>query len=104
MTSGRYEAVAYYTCPAKDVGSTLELVFEEAQIQQEVAEANDPPLRGAEHDRVRRQGESYVKDFKPLKLGVIELSKGRGPLILRAVNIPGRSVIDLRAVTLTLVD
>jgi hypothetical protein len=104
MTDGKYEAVAYYTCPAQDVGSTLELIFEEGQIQTKVTEANDPPLRGAEHDRVKRRGESYVKDFKPLKLGVIELTRGRGPLILRAVDIPGRSVIDLRAVELRLID
>ena len=30
-----------------------------------------------EHDRVPREGESFVKDFRPLRLGVVELSKGR---------------------------
>ena len=66
-----------------------------------MAEAHDPPLRGAEHDRVPRQGESYVKDFKPLRLGAVTLAKGRGPLTLRATEIPGKQVMDVRGVTLT---
>ena len=68
-TAGKYEAVIYYTCPAADIGSTIELSFQGSRLQAKVSEANDPPLRGAENDRVPRQGESYVKDFKPLRLG-----------------------------------
>jgi hypothetical protein len=32
----------------------------------------------------------------------MRLDKGRGPLTLRALEIPGDQVMDLRAVTLTL--
>jgi arylsulfatase A-like enzyme len=103
-TSGRYEAVVYYTAAAEDVGATLELGFNGSQVQAKVVEPHDPPLRGAEHDRVTRNGESYVKDFKPLTLGIIDLKKGRGPLAIRAIKIPGRRVIDLRAVVLTLIE
>jgi hypothetical protein len=67
-----------------------------------VTEAHDPPLRGAEHDRVKRDAESYVKDFRPLALGVVELPRGRGPLTLRATAIPGVAVADVRGITLTL--
>ena len=70
-------------------------------LSAKVTEAHDPPARGAEHDRVPRQGESYVKDFKPLRLGVVELPRGRGELTLRATDIPGGGVIEVRAVTLT---
>jgi hypothetical protein len=35
-------------------------------------------------------------------LGVVELQRGRGRLTLRALKIPGRQVLDLRAVQLTL--
>lgn len=101
-TSGRYEVVVYYTCGAKDVGSTLELSLHDRKLRGRVNEAHDPPLRGAEHDRVPRAGESLVKDFKPLRLGEMELERGRGLLSLRAVEIPGQRVIDLRAITLTL--
>jgi arylsulfatase A-like enzyme len=102
-TAGKYEAVVYYTCPQADIGSTIELSFNGSQLQGKVSPANDPPLRGAEHDRVKREGESYVKDFKPLSLGTLQLAKGRGLLTLRALNVPGRQVMDVRMVLLTLV-
>jgi len=103
-TTGRYRAVIYYTCPAEDVGSTIELDFGGSRIQAKVTEAHDPPLRGAEHDRTPRGSESYVKDFKPLELGVLPLKKGRGPLTLRALDIPGKQVMDVRYVVLTLLE
>ncbi|MBE3095892.1 MAG: arylsulfatase [Planctomycetes bacterium] len=101
-TAGKYEAVIYYTCPQADVGSTIELSLEDSRIQATVSEANDPPLRGMEHDRVLRKGESYVKDFKPLRLGVVEFKAGRGLLTLRALKVPGKQVMDVRLVLLTL--
>jgi arylsulfatase A-like enzyme len=101
-TPGRYEAVVNYTCPAADVGSAVELSLNGATWAGTVAEAHDPPLRGKEHDRVSRAGESYVKDFKPLSLGVVELPKGRGSLTLRATKVPGKQVADVRSVVLTL--
>ena len=60
-------------------------------------------IGGAENDRVPRELESYVKDFKPLRLGEIELKQGRGLLTLRALSIAGKQVMDVRAVVLTLV-
>ena len=101
-SSGKYEAVIYYTCAEPDVGSTVELRFNQSRIQGKVAEPHDPPLTGAEFDRVPRAGESYVKDFRPLRLGVFGLEKGRGDLTLRALDVPGKQVMDVRAVMLTL--
>ena len=103
-TAGNYEAVVYYTCSAADTGSVIELGLNGSRIQAKVAVANDPPLRGAENDRVRRQGESYVKDFKPLRLGTFELKPGRGPLTLRALSVAGKQVMDVRLVLLTLLE
>jgi hypothetical protein len=101
-TTGKYEAVIYYTVPAADVGSSVELSFEGNRLEGKVAEANDPPLHGMEHDRAQRGQESLVKDFKPLDLGEIELKKGRGPLTLKALKVPGKSVMDVRLMFLTL--
>lgn len=101
-TAGQYEAVVYYTCAKENVGSTVALSFKESRLEGRVAEAHDPPLLGAEHDRVPRVGESYVKDFKPLRLGNIRLEKARGLLTLQAVQIPGKKVMDVRAIVLTL--
>jgi hypothetical protein len=103
-TPGRYEAIVNYTCPAADVGSVVALSGNGGSASATVNEPNDPPLRGAEHDRVRRAGESYVKDFKPLRLGVLTLERGRGTLTLRAVRVPGRQVMDVRSVVLTLLN
>jgi arylsulfatase A-like enzyme len=102
--AGKYEAEVYYTCPAADVGSTVELALGEARVQATVSEAHDPPLYGAEHDRVERRGESYMKDFKPMKLGVLDLKAGRGQLTLRALKVPGKQVMDVRYVVLTRVE
>ncbi|MGE3804171.1 MAG: N-acetylgalactosamine 6-sulfate sulfatase, partial [Gemmataceae bacterium] len=101
-TPGRYEAIIHYTCPKDDVGSAIELALGQAKWTGTVAEAHDPPLRGKEHDRVSRGSESYVKDFKPLSLGVIEVPAGKGTLTLRALKVPGKQVADIRAVDLIL--
>jgi hypothetical protein len=102
-TSGQYEAFLYYTCARENVGSTVELSFNGSRVTGKVSETHDPPLVGAQFDRVPREGESYVKDFRPLRLGVLSLMKGRGELVLRALDIPGKQVMDLRAVSLVLI-
>lgn len=101
-TPGEYEAVLLYTCPASDIGSVIELSLGAAQVTATISEPFDPPLRGAEFDRVPRVGESYVKDFKPLTLGTMRLPPGRGTLTLKAKQIAGEQVADVRAVVLRL--
>jgi hypothetical protein len=103
-TAGKYEAVVLYTCPAADVGATVELEFAGQRVQTQVSEAFDPPLVGTVEDRVPRNGESLVKEFKPLSLGTFELPATAGTLTLRAAKIPGRTAMDVRGVTLTLID
>jgi hypothetical protein len=77
------------------VGSTIELSFAGARVAGNIERAHDPPLVGQDADRVKRD-ESYVKDFRPMKLGVIPLKGGRGELVLKAVKIPHSQVADLR--------
>jgi arylsulfatase A-like enzyme len=103
-TAGRYEAILHYTCPKADVGSVVELSLGKAKWDGTIAEAHDPPLRGKEHDRVPRAGESYVKDFQPLSLGVVGLPAGKGTLTLRAIKVASGQVADVRAVELVLKD
>ena len=69
------------------------------QISATVREVNDPPLLGAENDRIPRQ-ESYIKDFRPLVLGTIDLQKGKSELVLRAPLINGKSALESNLVTL----
>ena len=77
--------------------------MEDSAISGEVSVANDPPEAGGEHDRSKRM-ESYVKDFKPMRLGEITLEKGAGELVLRAIEMPGDSVMEFRLLMLTRLD
>ena len=93
--AGTYEVEMYYACPQDSIGATIELRMNGAALKAQIQHAHDPPQRGQEHDRVARQ-ESYIKDFRPMKLGRIELKKGPGPLTLRALNVPGEQVAEFR--------
>ena len=97
--AGDYEAALHYTAPAK--GSVIELSFGGARTETTIAEAHDPPLYGMKEDRVGRGAESYTKDFKPLPLGKLTLSAGRGKLRLRALKVAGPQVADVRYLILT---
>jgi arylsulfatase A-like enzyme len=103
-TAGKYEVEILYTCAEADVGSTIELSFREHRLTGKVEPAWDPPLYTNQDTLPRPDGESQMKEFRSLALGSIELEAGTGPLTLRALEIPGREVMQVRAVTLTLVD
>jgi arylsulfatase A-like enzyme len=99
-----YEVVVYYTCPVKDAGSTVELEFQGSRLQAKVEPGWDPPLYTNQDTLPRPSAESQMKEFRPLRLGTMRLEAGRGPLTLRAVDIPGDSVMDVRMLTLTRLD
>ena len=101
-TAGRYEVTIDYTCKLADVGSTIELSFNGASLSGKVEQGWDPQLNTNQDTLPRPHGESQMKEFKSLKLGEIALPAGQGPLTLRALQIPGQSVMDVRRVTLTL--
>ncbi|KPL09426.1 MAG: N-acetylgalactosamine 6-sulfate sulfatase [Bacteroides sp. SM23_62] len=101
--SGDFEVTLYYTCPQEDIGSAFELSFNESSVRGEISEAHDPPLVGMEEDRVERHN-SYVKDFKPIKLPVMHLEKGAGELTLQALNVPGSQVMDFRLLMFERID
>lgn len=103
-TPGRYEVVIDYTCPDADAGSLVELSFNGSQLTGRVAAGWDPPLFTNQDTLPRPSGESHMKDFRPLKLGEIDLEQGEGELTLRALEIRGKSVMDVRCVTLTLLE
>ncbi|MCP4451911.1 MAG: arylsulfatase [Planctomycetes bacterium] len=99
--TGEYDVLVYYTCPKADLGATFELSCNGATLRGRVTQANDPPLRGAENDRTPNRGsESYVKTFKPMHVGTVRLKKGRGELALRATDIPGTQVMEVRLLNL----
>ena len=99
VTAGEYEVELHYTCPERDIGSTIELSFGDQKVTAQVTIAHDPPLVGAAQDRFVRN-ESLVKDFRIFKMGKINLPKGKGRLSLRALEIPGLQVMDVRLLNL----
>jgi len=92
---GNFEVTVYYNCEEDAVGSVFEVSFEDSKIQGTIKEAFNSEEYGAAEDRVVRI-ESYVKDFKPLNIGVMHLKKGRGKLTLKAVNKTGEKMMDFR--------
>lgn len=101
-TAGKYDVELMYTCPLDAAGSTIELSFLEDRLSGKVMPGWDPPLFTNQDTLPRPLGESKLKEFRPLKLGTIQLSKGNGPLTLRATDIPAGAVMDLSSLTLTL--
>ena len=104
MTTGRYAVAVDYTCPLPDAGALVELSFNESRLTGRVTPGWDPPLYTNQDTLPRPPAESKMKEFRSLALGTIQLRRGQGALTLRALEIPGRSVMDLRRVTLTLLD
>ncbi|WP_404310524.1 sulfatase-like hydrolase/transferase [Neorhodopirellula lusitana] len=97
---GTFDVEIHYACPVADVGATIALSFGDSRLEGTITEAHDPPLIGEGQDRAVRK-ESYVKDFRSLKLGTIDLKKGAGPLTLRALEMPGSQVMEFRLIMLT---
>jgi len=97
---GDFDIILYYTCAQQNVGTDISLSFRNQQIEKKITEAHDPPLIGMEEDRGDLRAESYVKDFKPIDMGKIHLTKGKGKLVLSTSNIPGEASIDFRLLML----
>ncbi len=101
-TGGKYEVTIDYTCPVPDAGATIELSFKEDRLAGKVQPGWDPPLYTNQDTIPRSPAESQMKEFHTLKLGEMHLASGQDKLVLRATDIPGKSVMDVRRVTLTL--
>jgi hypothetical protein len=102
VTAGAYLVTLDYACAAADVGAQIELSFEGSLLKGKVSEAFDSPLKPEQDTIPRPPAESVMRDFRTMTLGEVRLEPGKGELKLRATDIPGKSVMDLRRVTLTL--
>ncbi len=100
--AGTYDVTIEYTCPEADAGSTIELSFGESKLVGKVGPGWDPPLYTNQDTIPRPSAESTMKEFRPLELGSIKLPTGRGLLTLKALEMPGSSVMDVLSIHLTL--
>ena len=73
----------------------VELSFLGESLKAKIVEPHDPSMRGMKEDRSPRS-ESYVKDFKPMKMGKMKLPAGKGELKLQATKIPGGQALEFR--------
>ena len=97
--SGQYEVTLHYAVPKGDEGALLELSHNGQGLRHRITQPHEVPDRGQENDRVKRM-ESYVKDFKAVKMGVLDLKKGKGDLTLQALKIPGKTALEFRLLML----
>lgn len=97
--AGRYRATVFYTCPSPNVGATVRLSRGNSSTEAIVADAFDPPTWDKSKERVA-ESHYFVKDFKPLDLGVLTLKEGRDTLTLTAPKLVGGRGIDVYSVVL----
>jgi len=101
-TSGKYQVEIYYACPTGNAGSEIQLTHAAAKLAGKVAPDWDPPLITDQDVIPRPKGESIMKDFRPLNLGTINLTQGRAPLVLEALSVKNKEVMQVRGIALTL--
>ena len=99
--SGQFEVEVFYA--AKTGGAKYRLSFNGSDLDFTIPDAHDVLKLGAQEDRSPRS-ESYTKDWKRLVVGRIELRKGEGDLVLKALDIPGEEAMEFRLLTLRKVE
>jgi arylsulfatase A-like enzyme len=98
-TAGQYRATVFYTCRSPNVGATVRLACGKSSTQTTVTEVFDPPTWDKSKERVA-ESHYFVKDFKPLELGVLTLKEGRDTLTLTAPKLVAGRGIDVYSVVL----
>jgi len=99
-----YEVVVRYTCAAGNEGVTMKLTRERDQqpvqhTSAPVQQVFDPPLYDKGKERVEKS-HYFVKDFRPLSLGMLHLPVGKCRLRLTAEEMPGLQAIDVHSIQL----
>ena len=98
--SAEYEVIANCTCSAGNEGVTLRLGVDGGpSTESVVGQVFDPPLYDKSKERVE-ESHYFVKDFRPLSLGVLRLDAGRSMIRLTAKNLQGSGVVDVHSLVL----
>lgn len=98
LNPGEYEVELFYTCSESNIGSTIKLSFNNSELTYKLTKPYNSELLDKEDIYPRMEG--YVKEFNRVKMGRINLEKGRGELVLKALTIPGEEVMDFRLLLL----
>ena len=99
---GPYEVSLLYICPKDDLGSRIRVEADGQGIEAVLDEAQEPNFVPSP-DRVPRK-EVYERRWGQFRVGTLRLKKGRQTLSVRAVEIPGKAAMDLKAIRLRRLD
>jgi arylsulfatase A-like enzyme len=94
-----YRIELLYSCAAGDQGSAIVATYGDESTVAVIGEAFDAPMTDSP-DRVPRI-EVYEKPWGRLELGTLHLPAGKGVLSLRARQIAGKSVAEVKGLQLT---
>ncbi len=99
---GEYEIAFDYCCAKKNLGAELEVEINGSKIKTKVTKAHNPDFLPTK-DLVGRK-EAPPREWAAMTVGKTKIQKGRGKLIVRALEIPGEELIDLKAVRVKRLD
>ncbi|ODA29405.1 sulfatase-like hydrolase/transferase [Planctopirus hydrillae] len=102
LTSGTYRIELESTSPATAIGSELEISFQDSKLSVPISEAHDPPTDTRQDTIPRPKAETLSKPFRRWQAGSIQLPSGPGLLTIRATQLKGSSIIDLKSINLIL--
>lgn len=102
VETGRYEVGVLYTAKRSAVGTTVRIDIGDTRVEAAVSVAHDPPHLPSP-DRVPR-GEVYERQWVPLQLGTVELSRGTKDLVVSTPQLTGSEAFDLKAVRVARID
>ena len=94
---GRYEVTLMYTCPPKSVGTTLLVETAKSSVTGRISKAYNPKPRQRPSRQTKRR---FIQTFASMKLGTVDLRKGRGRITIRAITRPGDHLCDLQSIRL----
>ncbi|WP_339731960.1 arylsulfatase [uncultured Gimesia sp.] len=100
LTPGKYTVTLKYTCAKQDVDCVVAVSTGLQSLAAMISKPHDPPKIGNQ-DRVEQSDNYMRKDWARIKLGTLELKKGRCDLKLTGVKKTGDELIDVKGIELT---
>jgi hypothetical protein len=94
LQEGLYDVVIQYTAPENAIGVEVECDAGRVKTKRAIKNAFTSLKYGDEHDRVPRQTESLMKEFKSMSLGQIALEAETMTVRLRLVDALKASLQD----------
>ena len=98
VRGGEYEVSVQYLCPSEDKGARVSVGAAGATVEARIEQATSMQPKPS-RDVIKRS-ETYEMEWGTLRAGVLKLPAGKTQLSVRALSKPGRTVMDLKSVTL----